>query len=95
VISRAVRNGVLSQQDAAEALRAIGLLGIELVEVRWEDAAEMLEIAIRSGLTTYDSAYLLVSKRVGGRLVTADDELRDRGRAVMEVVALGDIELGP
>jgi len=37
----------------------------------------------------------LVSKRVGGRLVTADDELRDRGRAVTEVVALGDIELGP
>ena len=95
VISRAVRNGVLSQQDAAEALRAIGLLGIELVEVRWEDAAETLEIAIRSGLTTYDSAYLLVSKRVGGRLVTADDKLRDRGRAVTEVVALGDIELGP
>jgi hypothetical protein len=35
----------------------------------------------------------LVSKRAGGTLVTADVKLRDRGRAVTEVAALGDIEL--
>jgi predicted nucleic acid-binding protein len=93
VIFKAVRNGVLSQQDGVDGLREIGLLGVKLIQVSWENAGEMLEIAIRSGLTIYDSAYLLVSKRVGGTLVTADVKLRDRGRAVTEVAALGDIEL--
>ena len=48
------------------------LLGIELYEV---DQVEVLEIALDTGLSTYDASYLWLSRRLSIPLVTLDQRL--------------------
>ena len=92
-ISKAIRSNVLKPQDGIDALKAIGSLRMNLVPIPWEEAAEVLGIAITSGLTIYDSAYLWLSKRLEGKLITADEKLRREGEAVTRTVLLGEVEL--
>ena len=80
VILKAIKNNILKVQDGVEALKAIGSLGISLIPVLWEESAEILKIATASGLTTRDSAYLWLSKKLEGKLITADEELKKEGR---------------
>ena len=53
--------------------------------------AEILKIATASGLTTYDSTYLWLSKKLEGKLTTADEELRRRGEIITKTVLLGEL----
>jgi predicted nucleic acid-binding protein len=45
---------------------------IELLDV---DYAELVQLAERSGLTTYDASYLWLARRLGAELVTLDRRL--------------------
>ena len=91
VILKAIKNNILKVQDGFEALKAIGSLGINLIPILWEESAEILKIATASGLTTYDSTYLWLSKKLEGKLITADEELRRGGEIITKTVLLGEL----
>jgi len=91
VILKAIKNNILKVQDGVEALKAIGSLGINLIPILWEESVEILKIATASGLTTYDSTYLWLSKKLEGKLITADEELRRRGEIITKTILLGEI----
>ena len=74
ILLKAIKNNILKVQDGVEALKAIGSLGINLAPILWEESAEILKIAIASGLTIYDSTYLWLSKKLEGKLITAEKE---------------------
>ncbi len=79
VMLRALRESVLKPKDVLDALKAIGSIGIELLRTSWEEAEEVLKIARDLGLSVYDSAYIWASRKVGGKLITADEELKRKG----------------
>jgi len=87
---RCIKNNILKVQDGVEALKAIGSLG-NLIPILWEESAEILKIATASGLTTRDSTYLWLSKKLEGKLITADEELRRRGEIITKTVLLGEL----
>ena len=91
-MSKAIRNNVLKPQDGIDALEAVGSLGIKLIPILWKEAAEILEVVIASGLTIYDSAYLWLSKKLGVRLITADEKLKEKGAATTETILLGELK---
>jgi len=91
-ISKAVKSKVLEPQDGAEALKAVGFLGINLVQVSWQEAAEILGLATTTGLTTYDATYLWLSKRLKAKLVTADEELKRKGEVVTDTILLAELK---
>jgi len=92
-IFKAVKSKVLEPRDGADALRAVGSLGINLAQIPWQEAPEILNLAIASGLTAYDAAYLWLSKKLNAKLVTADEELKRRGEAIAETILLGELKL--
>ncbi|MBI4677088.1 MAG: type II toxin-antitoxin system VapC family toxin [Elusimicrobia bacterium] len=53
------------------------MLGLAL-DIRWieVDHPETVSLALETGLTTYDAAYLYVARLCGGTLVTFDERLR-------------------
>jgi predicted nucleic acid-binding protein len=63
-----------------ELLRALGLAGrlpIQPVEV---NHPEVVRLAWKTGLTTYDASYLWLARRLRGKLVTLDEELQGRAK---------------
>jgi len=91
ILLKAIKNSILKVQDGVEALKAIGSLGINLIPILWKESAEILKIATTAGLTTYDSTYLWLSKKLEGRLITADEELKRKGEIVAETISLGEL----
>jgi len=49
-------------------------------------------LAVTSGLTTYDSIYLWLSKKLKAKLVIADDVLKQKGKAITETTLLGELK---
>jgi predicted nucleic acid-binding protein len=47
-------------------------LGIAEIAV---DHGDVLELALKSGLTAYDASYLLLARKLGAELVTLDEAL--------------------
>jgi len=92
---KAIKNNILKVQDGVEALKAIGSLGINLVPIQWEESAEILKIAAASDLTAYDSTYLWLSKKLEGKLITADEELKRKGETITKTISLGKLDYLP
>lgn len=70
VLNRYVRSGDLTLKQAVAAMeRAIGLIGGREAPV---DSREVLELAQRSGCSTYDCEYVALANALGVRLVTSD-----------------------
>lgn len=59
-------------EQIREAFRMAGRLAIELLAV---DHLEVIELAAKSRLTTYDASYLWLARKTGGELVTLDKRL--------------------
>jgi predicted nucleic acid-binding protein len=55
-----------------QAFRLAGNLDIKIVEV---DHSEVVQLARKSGLTTYDANYLWLARMLNARLVTLDELL--------------------
>jgi predicted nucleic acid-binding protein len=62
--------GLLEQ--IREAFRMAGRLAIEILSV---DHLEVIDLAARARLTTYDASYLWLTWKTGGELVTLDKRL--------------------
>ena len=66
----------LDPEQEEPVLRALDLLAA--VPFRWVivDQRESVRLAVRTGLTTYDAAYLWTARSTGARLVTFDERLQ-------------------
>ncbi|MEO8194400.1 MAG: type II toxin-antitoxin system VapC family toxin [Gemmatimonadales bacterium] len=70
VLNRYVRRGDLTLKQAVAAMeRAAGLIGGREAPV---DSREVLELAQRSGCSTYDCEYVALAVALGVRLITSD-----------------------
>ena len=93
VILKATSMHILKFNDGVKAIEAIGQLGIDIQPPSWNDMVEILNITSTTGMTVYDSSYLHLSKRVGGKLITADKELREKGKTVAKTLLLNELNL--
>ncbi|MBS7628359.1 type II toxin-antitoxin system VapC family toxin, partial [Candidatus Bathyarchaeota archaeon] len=91
VMLKAALTGILKPTDGVEALKAMGRLGVNIQATGWNELPEILEMATATKLTIYDSVYLHTSKKIGSKLVTADDELKQKGKGVSEIMLLKDL----
>jgi len=93
VILKAVRKEVLKLKDGIEALNVMGKLNVNIQPESWIDQAEILDIAALTKLTVYDAAYLHLSKKMNGKLVTVDSELKKKGESVTAVLLLKELKI--
>jgi predicted nucleic acid-binding protein len=59
-------------EQIREAFRMAGRLAIDLLAV---DHLEVIDLAAKARLTTYDASYLWLARKTGGELVTLDKRL--------------------
>jgi predicted nucleic acid-binding protein len=72
------RKKILEHPEKGAAIRA-GLRLALALDVRYlpVDQAEVVELALARGLSTYDACYLWVALRTGGVLLTFDRRLKE------------------
>jgi predicted nucleic acid-binding protein len=87
---RAVKLGRLAEEDALEALIALGDMKIVLEDVDWEQAGQALEIACKLKLAVYDACYVFLAKKMKAQLVTADDRLYESANREFRVLHIKD-----
>jgi predicted nucleic acid-binding protein len=80
----------ISRDDAVEALKVLGTMGINLHKLGWSQVAEAMGIAFDLGTTVYDASYVYISDELGLPLITADRRLYDAARNSFKVVYIGD-----
>jgi predicted nucleic acid-binding protein len=80
VFSRYVQAGALSRPEAERGLRACLELVDEFVPLA-PLAVESFELGILTGGTAQDMFYLVLARRYGGVLLTADESLKKAARA--------------
>jgi len=74
-LARAVRDRRLSEAHAEAVLGLLREAGIQVVDDR-EPRSALLAMALATGLTAHDAAYLLLAVEAGAPLATEDTELR-------------------
>lgn len=77
---KAIKLSRILEEDAHEALKILGDLGITLYDLDWTKVSQGLEIARKLDLTIYDAAYLFLSDRMKAQLITADDKLFEKAK---------------
>ncbi len=87
---KAIKRNRILQEDAQETLQTLNDLKIELVEVDWVHASEVLGIACKLDLTVYDAAYLFLANQAETRLITADDKLYEKAKGHFQVLHVKD-----
>ena len=78
---KGVRCGRWSEDLARRLVEQVGDLGIELVD-RTRPSAAQVDLALETGLTAADAAYVLLARDFGLPLVTADAAMRRAAVAV-------------
>ena len=73
-----VRRRQLDRARALDALAAFSLIDMVIVHVPAQACAEL---ALATGLTAYDAAYLVVARHLGAPLVTLDVKLEKAAQA--------------
>ncbi len=53
---------------------------------------EILKVALESGLTAYDSSYIVMAKRASAPLITEDSKLRRIASSYVKALSLDDME---
>jgi len=82
VLSVAVRRGRLDAKDAARFAEILRKLPIEIASpVSRSDVPVLLALALETGLTAYDAAYLEAARREHIPLATIDSALRQAASA--------------
>ncbi|MEM2028292.1 MAG: type II toxin-antitoxin system VapC family toxin [Candidatus Bathyarchaeia archaeon] len=90
-ILKSILIGAIRLSDGIEALEALEHLGISVQTIGWSDLKEILELAVTTKLTIYDSVYLHLTKKIGAQLITADSQLKQKGENVTEIILLKDL----
>ena len=88
---RAARRGRFPATDVVPALDALTGLGVSYLDLA-AIAGDAAALALELGLSAHDAAYLVVSTRRSGSLVTADRQLYEvAAGAGYDVAWLGDL----
>jgi len=87
---RAIKLGRITENDAKEALKALGEMKIELYQSCWNEACQELSIACKLGLTVYDAAYLFLAEKTRASLITADEKLYESAKAHFRILHIKD-----
>jgi len=91
VLAKAISRKILRLEDAIEALDALRYLGIKIKAVNWGKLKKIIDIASEARLSVYDSTYLYLSRELGAKLVTADNELKKKGVNIAEVTLINEL----
>jgi len=89
-LCRAVKLGRITENDAKEALKALGEMKIELYQHDWNEACHELGVAFRLGLTVYDAAYLFLTEKTRASLITADEKLYGKAKTHFGILHIKD-----
>ncbi|MEM3808255.1 MAG: type II toxin-antitoxin system VapC family toxin [Nitrososphaerota archaeon] len=90
VISKAIRAGKMNLDDGVKSLHAIGSIGLIIDNIEWDELSEVLRIAESTKLTIYDSTYIYLARKIGCKLLTADIEVKNKGRPITEIITFND-----
>lgn len=77
----------------ARALRDIAEIKLDLAELHFSTLDVSVELALRFGITVYDSYFLALAIESGGMLVTADEAFLKRVGRHPAVVSLASLQL--
>ena len=72
---KAVKRKYISKDDAIMAIEQLPILAPHTINFSEEDWKEVLKVALRLRVTTYDSSYLVASMKKNAPLITADQDL--------------------
>jgi predicted nucleic acid-binding protein len=87
---KAVKQKRTLLEDAQESLQMLNDLKIELVDVDWLQATEVLAIACKFDLAVYDAAYLFLAHETGACLITADNKLYEKAKEHYKILHIKD-----
>ena len=87
---RAIKLGRITQETAQRAVKRLGDLHINLYDLNWSEASDILAIASKLDLAIYDTAYLFLSEKMDIKLVTADDKMYKKANGQFQVLHLKD-----
>ena len=87
---KAIKLKRILEEDAHEAVKFLGDLGIILYELNWIEISLGLDIARKLDLTIYDSPYLFLSNKVKAQIITADDKLFEKAKKHFRVLHVKD-----
>ena len=81
-----VVRGILSESDAISAFKLLEKMEVEYVPITFDVVREALSYAFEKGITVYDACYVLLAKKYGVEMYTADEKLLKRLREKEENV---------
>ena len=87
---RAVKLKRLTQSDAQLALKTLQSIHIDLYEINWAEAAEVIDIAHEFDIAIYDAAYIFLSNRLQAMFITADNKLVHKAKEHFRLLHLKD-----
>lgn len=85
---RAFKQGFISLQDARERISYFLRLKLNIIKLGKEDYEEVLDWSIKNDVTYYDATYLMVTKKVGGILLSADNILYEKANKIISALHL-------
>lgn len=75
VLWKAFKQGFVNLQDAKEKISYFLKLGIDFVKLEGEDYENMIVWSIKNNVPYYDAAYIVVTEKIKGVLLSADNTL--------------------
>ena len=87
---KAIKLNRILEEDAHEALKALGDLRITLHELNWTEVSRGLNIASKLDLTVYDASYLFLSDKMNVQIITADDKLFEKAKKHFRILHIKD-----
>ena len=87
---KAVKLGRTAEEDAQDALKALGDMQIELHDLSWVPLSRVLSIACKLDLTVYDAGYLFLTEKTKSCFVTSDNKLYEKAKKHFEVMHIKD-----
>jgi len=83
---RATKLERISEADAKEALGMLNDMRIELYELDWAQASEVLSLALELDLTVYDMSYVFLADEMRVPLLTADQKLYETAKERLKII---------
>lgn len=87
---KATKQERILPEQTRKSLRGLEYLQIPLEEFSWDMVLEILDIANKLDMATYDAVYLFLGEKMKAQVVTADDKLYQKAKGQFRVLHLKD-----
>lgn len=88
---KAVRRGLMDFEVASACVEAFSKVSPELLPLDLNKQVEALRIAVKEGITFYDSAYIVAARATASTLVSADSDLITVSRKYVNAVLVDEL----